>query len=273
MNQGIQGLPAKERIVITTQHVRNVETLTSDQNVQLQAQLEGEDPKLRGAVLEPREITKRKEPETALPQRAKITAKSKKSSPKAGRSIIADEDSDRDFEQLPAEDEALNHMRTRNMGSKHVPVSRVSTVLLKDPKSYREAIKDPRVGQWKEAMRTEIESLEHNDTWEGVQKPRDAKLLYSKWVYKLKMHADGTIERYKAKLVARGDEQIYGVDYTYTFSAVVEMVSGKVILAVSRIWGVPARHGDVPSAYVKADKEEDLEILLHIPQGMDIDAE
>ena len=66
---------------------------------------------------------------------------------------------------------------------------------------------------------------------------------------------------------------MYGVDYTYTFSAVMEMISGKVILAVSRIWGVPVRHGDVPSAYVEAEKEEDLEILLHIPQGMDIDAE
>nr|BAP68980.1 RxLR effector candidate protein [Hyaloperonospora arabidopsidis Emoy2] len=50
------------------------------------------------------------------------------------------------------------------------------------------------------------------------------------------------------------------------------MVSGKVILAVSRIWGVPAQPGDVPSAYVKADKEEGFEILLHIPQGMEIEA-
>lgn len=87
------------------------------------------------------------------------------------------------------------------------------------------------------------------------------------------MHADGAIERYKARVVARGDEQLYGVDYTYTFSAVMEMVSGKVTLALSRMWGVPARHGDVPSAYVKADKKENLEILLHISHGMDIDAE
>ena len=67
-------------------------------------------------------------------------------------------DSDRDVEQLPVEDETFHHIRTRNMGLKHVPVSRVSAVLLKDPKSYRDAIKDPRVEQWKEAMRTEIEA-------------------------------------------------------------------------------------------------------------------
>ena len=65
---------------------------------------------------------------------------------------------------------------------------------------------------------------------------------------------------------------MYGVDCTYTLLAVMKMISGQVILAVSRTWGVPARHGDVPSAYVKADNEEDLEILLHIPQGMDIES-
>uniref|UniRef100_A0AAV1TVT1 Uncharacterized protein n=1 Tax=Peronospora matthiolae TaxID=2874970 RepID=A0AAV1TVT1_9STRA len=62
------------------------------------------------------------------------------------------------------------------------------------------------------------------------------------------MHADGTVERYKARLVARGDEQGYGVDYTYTLLDVMEIISGKSILAVTRIWGVSARHGDAPSA-------------------------
>ncbi|OWZ15170.1 Pol Polyprotein [Phytophthora megakarya] len=145
--------------------------------------------------------------------------------------------------------------------------------MLAGPEKYHKAMRDPRVAKWKEAMETEIEALEHNDTWKVFVKPRDAKLLHSKWVYKLKLYADGSIELYKARLVARGDEQEYGVDYTITFSAVLEMVSGKVILAVPIIWGVPARHGDVPSAYVKADKKEEMEILLHIPQGMDISIE
>ncbi|OWZ18981.1 hypothetical protein PHMEG_0006833 [Phytophthora megakarya] len=64
-------------------------------------------------------------------------------------------------------------------------------------------------------------------------------------------------------------KQEYGVDYSLTFSAVLEMASGKLILVISRIWGVPARHGDVPSAYVKARTEANLIILLIIPQGME----
>lgn len=99
---------------------------------------------------------------------------------------------------------------------------------------------------------------------------RDAKLLRSKCLYMLKMHASGTIERYKVRLVGCGDRHVYHVDYTYTFSSVLDMVSGKVILAVSRTLGVPGQHGDVPSAYVKSKKEDDLEILLHIPHGMEI---
>ena len=68
--------------------------------------------------------------------------------------------------------------------------------------------------------------MERNDTWEVILKMHETKLLHSEWVYKLKMHADGNIERYKASLVARGDEQVYAIDYTYTFSAVMDMGSG-----------------------------------------------
>lgn len=102
-------------------------------------------------------------------------------------------------------------------------------------------MKKPRVEHLEEFMRIAFDVLEHSDTWDVIQKPREAKLLHSKWEFKLKMHSDGTIERYKARLVVRGYEQVYRVDYTYTCSAVEDMISGKVILEISLIWGVPAR--------------------------------
>ncbi|KAE9354148.1 hypothetical protein PF008_g4659 [Phytophthora fragariae] len=186
------------------------------------------------------------------------------------------------------------------MGKKHVSVGCVSAVMLKDPKNFREAMRDPRAEKWKQAIREEIETLEQNGTWKVVKKPENAKLLHTNsvsftnlfvgcrcpvessmislfaqlnGVFKLKTHADGTIERYKARSVARGDEQECGVDYTYTFSAVLDMESGKIILVVSRIWKVPARHGDVPSAYVKAKKEAELVIMRVIPTGMEFTEE
>ena len=71
-------------------------------------------------------------------------------------------------------------------------------------------------------------------------------------------------------MVACYNEQVYGVDYGLTFAAVMELSTVKVILVLALRWGVPARHRDIPNAYVKADKEEHFYIYLAIPQGMKI---
>lgn len=95
-------------------------------------------------------------------------------------------------------------------------------------------------------------------------------MLHTKWIYKTKIDADGAIKRFKARLVACGNEQVYGVDDGLTFAAVMKLSMVKVILVLALRWGVPARQGDIPNAYVKADKEERLDIYLAIPQGMKI---
>lgn len=63
--------------------------------------------------------------------------------------------------------------------------------------------------------------------------PRESaisNIVYSKWVYKLKKHADGIIERYKAHLVANGFKQRYGIDYEDTFSLIVKTTIIMVVL-------------------------------------------
>ncbi|GMF41124.1 unnamed protein product [Phytophthora fragariaefolia] len=281
----------KDRIVITIQHIKNVETLNSSQNAQLQAQLEREDPELRRTCDACEETEKRKEQTTAMPTTGappararpdKTNTKSKKKLPKrnkltikekklaAGQDATGPKGVATEEQPLPAEEETETRMHTRFMGAKHMPVARVKGVRLKDPKNYREAMKDPRAKKWEQAIRKEIPALERNETWEVIKKPRNAKLLHSKWVFKLKTHTDGSIERYKARLGARGDQQDYDVNYTYMFSAVLDLTSSRLILVFARKWGVPARHGNVPSAYVKADKETNIEILLRIPLGMEI---
>ena len=79
-----------------------------------------------------------------------------------------------------------------------------------------------------------------------------ANALHSKWVYKTKAGADGELKRYKARLVACGNEQVVGVDYNLTFAAVMDISTAKVVLALSATWGVPAKHGYIPTAYVRA---------------------
>jgi hypothetical protein len=101
---------------------------------------------------------------------------------------------------------------------------------------------------------------------DGRPAPVGSHVLHTKWVFKTKTDADGTIERSKAHLGACGNKQLYGIDYNLTFAAVMELSTVKVILVFAR--RVPVRHGDIPNAYVKAEKAQHLEIYLATPKGM-----
>jgi len=71
-----------------------------------------------------------------------------------------------------------------------------------EPKFFHEAVKDPH---WKVAMTKKIEALEKNHTWTVVDLPSGIKPINCKWVFKVKYYSDESIERYKARLVIRGD--------------------------------------------------------------------
>jgi hypothetical protein len=73
-----------------------------------------------------------------------------------------------------------------------------------EPKSYVEAIK---LDCWKEAMQHELSALEKTGTWEIVDLPDNIKPIGCRWIYKIKHHVDGSIERYKGRLVAKGYTQ------------------------------------------------------------------
>ncbi|KAG2777980.1 hypothetical protein PC129_g14265 [Phytophthora cactorum] len=106
---------------------------------------------------------------------------------------------------------------------------------------------------WHEAMIAEIRTLEEKQTWDVVMRAPDDKLLHCKWVFKTKRHADGSLERFKARIVACGNEQEYGVNDTDTFSAALDDLSARLLLALLKKHHVPARHGDISNADVKAD--------------------
>ena len=84
------------------------------------------------------------------------------------------------------------------------------------PKSYTEAVQHHHQSRWESAMKDEMHSMKTNDVWELVPRPPDRKVIGSKWIFKVKMGSNGTIERYKARLVAQGCTQKYGTDYDET---------------------------------------------------------
>ena len=100
----------------------------------------------------------------------------------------------------------------------------------KEPTTYMEASLSK---EWRKDMKEEIYALKQNETWDLVPKPKDVKPISCKWVYKIKSHLDGSIERYKAHLVAQGFSQKYGFDYEETFSLVAKITTVHVLLALA----------------------------------------
>lgn len=87
-------------------------------------------------------------------------------------------------------------------------ISAISTQ--SEPKNYKEAIKDQ---QWIQAMDTELDALKQNPTWIITYLPPGKKPIRYKWVYKIKHKADGSVERFKARLVAKEFTQVEGIDF------------------------------------------------------------
>ncbi|KAL0395265.1 UNVERIFIED_CONTAM: Retrovirus-related Pol polyprotein from transposon RE1 [Sesamum latifolium] len=101
---------------------------------------------------------------------------------------------------------------------------------IQEPSTYLQA---NGCKEWEDAMSQEIEALEQNETWEVVPLPKGKKTIGCKWVYKVKVRADGSIDRYKARLVAKGYNQVKGVDYVDRFSPVAKAVTVRTFLAVA----------------------------------------
>ncbi|XP_066358325.1 uncharacterized protein [Miscanthus floridulus] len=111
-----------------------------------------------------------------------------------------------------------------------------------EPTTLNEALTDPK---WIEAMNHEYNALLQNKTWHLVPLPKGKNIIDSKWVYKIKRNADGTIDRYKARLVSKGYKQRYGIDYEDTFSPVVKAATIRLVLAVAMSLGWSLRQLDI----------------------------
>jgi hypothetical protein len=68
-----------------------------------------------------------------------------------------------------------------------------------------------------------MKALQNNNTWELTTLSDEKKTVKWKWVFTVKYKADGTIEKYKVRLVAKGYTQTYGIDYQETFSPVTKL--------------------------------------------------
>lgn len=128
--------------------------------------------------------------------------------------------------------------------------------IVEAPKNVREAIEGEHREQWLESMKHEFNALIRNKTWSLVDLPENRVAIGSKWVYNVKRNADGSIQKFKSRLVAKGCAQKFGINYNETFSPVVRYETIRMIVALAAEHNLYLHQMDVSSAYLNSDLKE-----------------
>ncbi|KAL0379240.1 UNVERIFIED_CONTAM: Retrovirus-related Pol polyprotein from transposon RE1 [Sesamum radiatum] len=134
--------------------------------------------------------------------------------------------------------------------------------VMMEPESF-EAVAKHEV--WVQAMEEEIKMIEKNNTWELPERPKDKEVIGVKWIYKTKLNADGSIQKHKPRLIAKGYSQLPGIDFIETFAPVARLdtIRALVAIAANKKWKIYQM--DVKSAFLNGYIDE--EIYVEQPQG------
>jgi hypothetical protein len=141
------------------------------------------------------------------------------------------------------------------------------TVYLVDdtPKTISEAFASLDVDDWKEVVHSDMDSILSNGTWELVDRPYGCKPVGCKWVFKTKLRYDGTIDKYKATLVAKGYTKKEGEDFFDTYSPIARLTTIRVLLSLTASHGLLVHQIDVKTTFLNGELKE--EIYMTQPNG------
>nr|GEW18909.1 zinc finger, CCHC-type [Tanacetum cinerariifolium] len=134
-----------------------------------------------------------------------------------------------------------------------------------DPRTYNEAMKSRDSAFWKEAIDDEIGSIMENNTWVLFDLPPGCKPLGCKCIFKMKMKVDGTVDKFKARLVIQGFRQKEGIDYFDTYAPVARITTIRLLLALVAIHNPVIHQTDVKTAFLNGDLDE--EVYMKRPKG------
>ncbi|KAL2228761.1 UNVERIFIED_CONTAM: Retrovirus-related Pol polyprotein from transposon TNT 1-94 [Sesamum indicum] len=133
-----------------------------------------------------------------------------------------------------------------------------------EPECYAEAVNDVHKSKWELAMNDEMNSLKKNNIWKLCQLPKGKKALQNIWVYRVKEESDEK-KRYKARLVVKGFQQRYGIDFTDVFTPVVKLTTIRLVLSMVAAENLELQQMDVKTAFLHGDLGE--EIYMVQPKG------
>lgn len=119
------------------------------------------------------------------------------------------------------------------------------------PSNTAATLKDPK---WFEVMAIENNAIKSKKTFNLVPPSPDQKLITNTWVFRVKVKADGSLDKLKARLVARGFEQMAGVDYSKTFSPVIKFSTIRLVIALAATQDI--HRVDINNAFLNGDLAE-----------------
>ena len=142
----------------------------------------------------------------------------------------------------------------------------MSDLVDKEPTCFEDVTKQK---EWVDAMVEEYQYIIKNDVREIVPRPKDKLVVSSKWIFKTKHSADGSIEKYKARFIARGFSQKEGIAYEETFSLVARYTSIRTVLALASKNNWKLNQMDVNTTFLNGLIEE--EVYIEQLQGFETD--
>ncbi|KAH9746354.1 CCHC-type domain-containing protein [Citrus sinensis] len=155
---------------------------------------------------------------------------------------------------------------------KHIPNFQIdlkhkceTCVEAKLTRKIKEAVTSAEGTLWKEAINSEVEFILQNHTWELVDLFPGCKPLGYKWIFKRKMKADGSIDKYKARLVIKGYRQREGIGYFDTYSPITRINSIRMIIAIAALCNLEIHQMDVKTTFLNGDLDE--EIYMEQPES------
>jgi hypothetical protein len=169
------------------------------------------------------------------------------------RSIHNDDDK---YIELP---EAMERALCTAIDAKAVPSDA-------EPKPYSEAMRRPNSQLWYQAMVHKIEAHLENGTWELVKLPHGCKAIGSKWVFKVKRNPDGTVECYKARLLAKGFGQRSGIDFDKMFAPTTKWAALCAILVLAALENLELESIDISNTYLNGELH-DVNVYMQQPDG------
>lgn len=138
------------------------------------------------------------------------------------------------------------------------------------PKFFKDINSTGETRNWLNAVDEEFKSLEKNNTWTLVQRPHNRSVIGCRWVFNIRKDKEGPL-RYKARLVGKGFNQQYPVDYDETFAPVARLPSFRLLMSIANHYNLSVHHIDVKTAFLNGILEE--EIYMETPEGMEYNAD